>query len=163
VRGLSEHIRSRVTGEHTWLCTDFLVEEEKTMIYYLKIYLATLVAFLAIDMVWLGLVAPGFYRRYLGYLMAPKPNWLAAIVFYLLFIVGILVFVVLPGLQERSLGTTLLRAALFGLISYATYDLTNLATIKGWPVLVTVVDLIWGTVLSTAVSFVSYMAGKWLS
>ena len=133
------------------------------MIYYLKLYLATLVAFFAIDMVWLGLVAPGLYRKYLGYLMAPKPNWLAAIIFYLLFTFGILVLVVVPGLQERSLGATLLRAALFGLVSYATYDLTNLATIKDWPVLVTVVDLIWGTVLSTAVGCVSYMAGKWLS
>ena len=141
----------------------FPYKGEATVVYYVKLYLATLVAFLAIDMVWLGLVAPGFYRKYLAHLMAPKPNWLAAIIFYLLFIIGILVFVVLPGLQERSLGTTLLRAALFGLISYATYDLTNLATIRDWPVMVTVVDLIWGTVLSTAVSFVSYMVGKWLN
>jgi len=133
------------------------------MVYYLKLYFATLIAFFAIDMVWLGLVARTFYRKYLGFLMAPSPNWLAAIIFYLLFIVGILVFVVVPGLEDNSPKTTLLRAALFGLITYATYDLTNLATVKDWPVLVTVVDMAWGTVLSVVVSFVSLMAGKWLS
>ena len=133
------------------------------MLYYLKLYLATLVAFFAIDMVWLGLVARSFYRRHLGFLLAPNPNWLAAIIFYLLFILGILLFVVLPGLKGNSLRTTLLYAALFGLITYATYDLTNLATVKNWPVLVTVVDLIWGTVLSVAVSWVGFMAGKWLN
>lgn len=132
------------------------------MAFYIKLYLATLVAFFAIDMVWLGLVARTFYRKYLGFLMAPNPNWLAAIIFYLLFIVGILVFVVVPGLADNSLKTTLLRAALFGLITYATYDLTNLATLKNWPLTITIVDLIWGIVLSVMVSYISFMAGKWL-
>jgi len=132
------------------------------MAYYLKLYLATFAAFLAIDLVWLGLVARTFYRKYLGFLMAPSPNWLAAILFYLLFIVGILVFAVLPGLETNSLKNTILRAALFGLVAYATYDLTNLATLKDWPLTVTVVDLIWGTVLSVAVSCVGFLAGKWL-
>ena len=133
------------------------------MFYYLKLYLVTLLAFFAVDMLWLGVVARTFYRKHLGFLLAPTPNWTAAIIFYLLFIVGILVFVVVPGLKEDSLRSTLLRAALFGLITYATYDLTNLATVKDWPVIVTVVDLIWGTVLSMAVSFAGFMAGKWLS
>ena len=132
------------------------------MAYYLKLYFATLIAFFAIDMVWLGLVARTFYRQHLGFLMAPKVNWLAAILFYLLFIVGILVFVIVPGLDDDSLKTTLLRAALFGLITYATYDLTNLATVKDWPVLVTVVDLTWGVVLSVSVSCVGFLVGKWL-
>jgi uncharacterized membrane protein len=132
------------------------------MVYYLKLYFATLVAFFAIDMVWPGLVARTFYKEQLGFLMAPSTNWVAAIVFYLLFILGIVVFVVLPGLEDDSLKTTLLRGALFGLVTYATYDLTNLATLKDWPLLMTVVDMIWGTVLSVAVSFVSFMAGKWL-
>ena len=130
------------------------------MVYYLKLYAAALIAFLAIDALWLGLVAPTFYQKYLGFLLAPNPNWLAALLFYLLFIVGILVFVVVPGLKDGALNKTLLRAALFGLITYATYDLTNLATIKDWPVLVTVVDMIWGTVLSTTVSLVSLMVGR---
>jgi uncharacterized membrane protein len=133
------------------------------MAYYLKLYFATLIAFFAIDMIWLGLVARTFYRKYLGFLMAPNPNWLAAIIFYLLFIVGILVFVVIPGLKDDSLKTTLLRAALFGLITYATYDLTNLATLKDWPVLVTVVDMIWGMILSVTVSLASFVVGKWQS
>ncbi len=117
-------------------------------------------AFLAIDGVWLTFVAQGVYKQYLGYLMSPTPNLLAAGIFYLLFIVGLLVFVILPGLKEGSLGNTLLRGALFGLVSYATYDLTNLATVKDWPIAITVIDLIWGTVLSAAVSFVTFTLGR---
>jgi uncharacterized membrane protein len=132
------------------------------MSYYLKLYFTTLAAFLVIDITWLGLVARSFYKKHLGYLMAPSPNWIAAIIFYLLFIAGVLVFVVLPGLKENSLKITLLRAALFGLVAYATYDLTNLAVVKDWPVIVTVVDLIWGTFLSMAVGFVGFTAGRWL-
>jgi uncharacterized membrane protein len=130
------------------------------MIQYFKLYLVLLAAFFAIDMFWLGLVARSFYQQYLGFLMAPSPNWFVAAIFYLLFIVGILVFVVVPGLESGSLKTTLLRAALFGLITYATYDLTNLATIKDWPVLITVVDLLWGTFLSVSVSSVGFVVGK---
>jgi len=130
------------------------------MAYYIKLYFVTLIAFLAIDAVWLVLVARTFYDKYIGFLMAPSPNWLAAILFYLLFVVGVLVLAVLPGLKTSSLKTTLLHGALLGLISYATYDLTNLATLKDWPLIVTVVDLIWGTALSTAVSYVGYMAGR---
>jgi uncharacterized membrane protein len=133
------------------------------MAYYLKLYFSTLAVFFAIDMFWLGLVARTFYRKHLGFLMAPNPNWLAAIIFYLLFIVGILVFVVLPGLESGSLRDTLLRAALFGLITYATYDLTNLATLKDWPIIITVVDMIWGTVLSVMVSYASFVIGRWLT
>lgn len=132
------------------------------MANYLKLYLISLLAFFAIDMLWLGLAARTFYRRHLGFLMAPSPNWPAAIVFYLLFILGLLVFVILPGLQTGSLKITLLRAALFGLITYATYDLTNLATVKDWPLVVTVVDMIWGVVLSVTVSYIGFLAGKWL-
>jgi uncharacterized membrane protein len=132
------------------------------MATYLKLYLIMLLAFFAIDMVWLGLVARTLYRKYLGFIMAPTVNWLAAGLFYLLFILGVLVFVVLPGLEENSLKTTLLRGALFGLITYATYDLTNLATLKDWPLTITVVDMIWGTVLSVLVGMVGFLAGQWL-
>jgi uncharacterized membrane protein len=131
--------------------------------YYIKVYFITFAAFLAIDAVWLVLVARNFYRRYLDWLMAANPNWIAALLFYLLFVVGVLVFVVIPGVEEGSLRTTLLRAALFGLIAYATYDLTNLATVKDWPLTVTIVDMLWGTALSTAVAYVGFVAGKWLS
>lgn len=131
--------------------------------YYIKLYFITLIAFLAIDMVWLGLVARTLYRNYLGFLLAPTTNWIAAVLFYLLFILGILVFVVVPGLQVNSLKATLLRAALFGLVTYATYDLTNLATVINWPVLITVIDIAWGTALSFLVSYISYMVGKRLN
>lgn len=131
--------------------------------YYIKLYFITFAAFLAIDAVWLALVARTFYRKYLDWLMAANPNWIAALLFYLLFVVGVLVFVVVPGVEEGSLRTTLLRAALFGLIAYATYDLTNLATVKDWPLTVTVVDMLWGTALSVAVGYVGFVAGKWLS
>ena len=133
------------------------------MIKYFKLYLVSLAAFLAIDTLWLGLVASSFYQQYLGFLMAPSPNWFAAVIFYLLFIVGILFFVVVPGLESNSLKATLLRAALFGLIAYATYDLTNLATLRDWPALLSIVDMFWGTVLSVLVSYISFMAGKRLT
>ena len=133
------------------------------MIKYFKLYLVSLAAFLAIDMLWLGLVARSFYQQYLGFLMAPSPNWFVAIIFYLLFVVGILFFVVVPGLESNSLKATLLRAALFGLITYATYDLTNLATLKDWPALLSIVDMLWGTLLSVLVSYISFMAGKRLT
>ncbi len=130
------------------------------MAYYIKLYFITLIAFFAIDMVWLGLVARTFYYEQLGFLMSPATNWVAAMIFYLLFIMGILVFVVLPGLEKNSLKATILRAALFGLVTYATYDLTNLATVKDWPLLLTIVDMAWGTVLTIAVSWISFLAGK---
>jgi len=135
---------------------------KKSMAYYIKLYLITLVSFLVIDMIWLGVAARTFYNNSLGFIFAASINWLAAFLFYLLFVVGLLFFVVVPGLEKGSLRATLLRAALFGLVTYATYDLTNLATIKNWPLLVTVVDLAWGTILSLAVSFVGFIAGKQL-
>jgi uncharacterized membrane protein len=127
---------------------------------YIKLYFATLIAFFVIDMVWLGLIARTIYRNYLGFLLASTTNWFAVVLFYLLFILGILVFVVLPGLKDNSLKATLLRAVLFGLVTYATYDLTNLATVKNWPVLITMIDLAWGTILSVLVSYISFMVGK---
>jgi len=133
-----------------------------TLSYYIKLYFSALAAFLLIDMLWLGLVARGFYRKYLGFLLSPTPNWAAAITFYLLFIVGLLVFAVIPGLQAGSLGKALLLGALFGLLTYATYDLTNLATIKDWPLIVTAVDLVWGVILSCSVTWVAFQVGRWL-
>ncbi len=127
------------------------------MVYIIKLYCATLIAFFAVDMIWLGLVARSFYKKQLGFLLSPEINWPAAIIFYLLFVAGILVFVVLPGLKEDSLQTTILRAALFGLVTYATYDLTNLATVRDWPVLITVIDLVWGSFVSGATALLSFL------
>ena len=129
---------------------------------YSKIYVAALVGFLAIDMVWLGVVARGFYRRQLGFLLADQVNWWAAVSFYLLFVAGVLVFAVAPGLQAGSLTRALLLGGFFGLVTYGTYDLTNLATVKTWPLVVTVADMAWGTVLAAAVSGLGYLTGTWL-
>ena len=129
---------------------------------YLKLYPVALISFLAIDMLWLGLVARGFYKHHLGYLLSERPNWVAAIVFYLLFVAGLLIFVIVPALEANSWRKLLFLGALFGLITYATYDLTNMATVKNWPWVVTVVDLVWGVVLATGISSITFQAGRWL-
>ncbi len=103
-------------------------------------------------------MAKNFYRKHLGYLMAPKVGWPAALLFYLLFIAGLVVFAVRPGVLAGAPLKGLLLGAFLGLISYATYDLTNQATVKDWPLVVTVVDLVWGTTLGGLVSGVSVLA-----
>jgi len=123
---------------------------------FIKLFLIALTVFFAIDMVWLVLVAKKFYQKQIGFLMNPEINWYAAIIFYLLFIAGLVTFVISPAIEKHSWMHALLYGAFFGLITYATYDLTNLATLKNWPVLVTVVDLIWGTVLSASISVITY-------
>jgi len=123
-------------------------------------YLIALAVFFAVDMVWLGLVARGFYRRYLGAMLSPKVNWAAAILFYLLFIAGLIVFVVKPVLLKGGTFEAAGLGALFGLICYATYDLTNLATLKDWPILVTVIDLVWGTALGGVVSLLTVVLSR---
>ena len=133
-----------------------------TTLFWLKLYLLTVPVFFVIDMIWLGIVARGFYKEQLQALLSPTVNWPAAFVFYGLYIAGILFFAVRPGLEAGSLGRACLYGALFGFITYATYDLTNLATLRDWPVLVTVVDITWGTVLGTLVSGGSYLIGTWL-
>jgi len=129
---------------------------------FIKLYFLSLSVFLLIDGVWLTLIAKNFYAKQLGYLMAKSPNLLAALIFYLIFIVGAVVLVLMPALEKNSLYQAILMGALFGLCSYATYDLTNLATIKDWPLLVTIVDLIWGTVLSATVSGLSFYLSRLL-
>jgi uncharacterized membrane protein len=126
------------------------------------LYLITLAVFFVIDMVWLGVVAKGFYRKHLGTMLSPKVNWAAALLFYLLFIVGLVVFVIRPALASGEPIKALLLGGFFGLISYATYDLSNLATLKDWPVIVTVVDLVWGTTLGGLVSLTGTLLGRWL-
>lgn len=122
----------------------------------IKQYFVTLVAFLTIDGFWLTVVAKNFYAKYLGYLMTKTPNLIAAVIFYLIYVFGLVVLVISPALPKGSLATAILTGALFGLCAYATYDLTNLATIRDWPILVTVVDLVWGTLLSAAVTGISF-------
>jgi uncharacterized membrane protein len=122
----------------------------------IKLFLISLPVFFVIDMAWLILVAKKFYQEQIGFLMKPDINWFAAIIFYLLFIAGLVTFVISPAVGKHSWVNAVLFGALFGLITYATYDLTNLATMKDWPLSVTIVDLIWGTVLAASVSVITY-------
>jgi uncharacterized membrane protein len=124
---------------------------------FIKLFLIALPVFFLIDIIWLVLVAKKFYQEQIGFLMKPDINWFAAIIFYLLFIAGLVVFVISPAVEKHSWLHALIFGALFGLITYATYDLTNLATLKDWPLLVTVVDLIWGTVLAASISLITYI------
>jgi uncharacterized membrane protein len=126
------------------------------------IYLLTVPIFLGIDMLWLGLVAKDFYRSNLGHLLRSDVNWSAALVFYLLYIAGILIFATLPALERQSLRQAVMLGALFGFFAYATYDLTNLATLKDWPVNVVLVDILWGVVLTASVAAASFGIGKWI-
>ena len=126
------------------------------MINYIFAFLVALGSMVLLDAAWLGLIAPRFYRKHVGYIMADKPNWTATIFFYLIFILGVTFFVVYPGWQHDQATMALaLTGGLFGFVTYATYDLTNQATLKNWPVIVTIVDLAWGTVLIAAVGVVA--------
>lgn len=120
-------------------------------------YAVSVPVFFFIDMIWLGVIAKGFYRNALEPLLTPNVNWIAAIIFYLLFLVGILIFALLPGMERRSLVYTIAMAALFGFIAYATYDLTNLATLRDWPLMLSIVDMIWGSFLSASTATVTYL------
>ncbi len=125
-------------------------------------YLLTTLVFFAVDMIWLGLIAKNIYKKYLGALMSDTVNWVAALIFYLLFIIGIFIFVIYPSIEKQSPGRALVLGAIFGLITYATYDLTNYATLKGFPLNVVVLDLIWGTFITTVVSISGYYITKYV-
>jgi uncharacterized membrane protein len=126
------------------------------------LYLITLAVFFVIDMFWLGVVAKGFYRRHLGPFLSPRVNWVAAVLFYLLFIAGMMIFAVRPAVAGGTPLQALWLGGFLGLICYATYDLTNQATLKDWPLIVTLIDLVWGTVLGGVVSFLGATIGRTL-
>ena len=131
--------------------------------FYLKLYLLTIPVFFAIDLLWLGVIAKGLYQKNLGHLLSPEVNWPAAFAFYFIYIAGILIFAVKPALVDQSLLKALLWGALFGFFTYATYDLTNLATLKDWPIKIVFIDIAWGTLLCTLVASASYQIGRWLN
>lgn len=118
-------------------------------------YLATLVAFTVIDLVWLGVIARGFYRRELGSLMADNLDWTAGAAFYVLFAAGIVIFAVMPALSAGGAMRALMLGLLFGFFAYATYDLTNLATIRNFPLRMALVDMAWGAVLTGAAAVIA--------
>ncbi|MGD8702225.1 MAG: DUF2177 family protein [Desulfosarcina sp.] len=130
--------------------------------FYIKLYLLTVPVFFLIDIIWLGWLGRGFYKKQIGFILSDQVNWPAAAVFYLVYIAGILIFAVVPALEKGQVARALGWGALFGFFTYATYDLTNMATIEGWPLTMVIVDILWGTLLCTLVAAGSFYAGRWL-
>lgn len=124
------------------------------MVDFLKFFGVAFVVFLLVDLLWLGIVARKVYKKYLGYIMAEKVRWVPALIFYVIFIAGLVYFALLPVTVWHQ---ALLSGALFGFIAYATYDLTNLSTLKGWPIQITIIDLVWGTFLGASVSTLTFL------
>lgn len=122
----------------------------------IKQYIVTMIVFFIIDIAWLGFIAKKLYRESLSYIMADSTNWPAAIIFYALYIGGILFFVLNPALEKESIKYAILVGALFGFITYATYDMTNLATLKDWPLKITMIDILWGTSLNAFTAGISF-------
>lgn len=132
-------------------------------LFYIKLYLMAVPIFFAVDILWLGYIARPFYRRNLAGILSPEVNWKAATTFYLVYIAGILIFAVIPALEKGSFGKAMLWGLLFGFFTYATYDLTNMATIDNWPLKVVIVDICWGMFLCAAVAALTYLGGKWIN
>jgi uncharacterized membrane protein len=128
-----------------------------TPLQYVLIYLVSVVTFFAVDMFWLVVIARNFYKTQLGSLMTDSIIWPVAIAFYLLFLVGLLIFVISPAIEAKDMMRAVLYGALFGFFTYMTYDLTNWSTLRDWPGLLSLVDMAWGTVLSTVVATVTYL------
>ncbi|NCU41873.1 MAG: DUF2177 family protein [Candidatus Moranbacteria bacterium] len=131
-------------------------------VYFLS-YLASLITFVIIDGIWLAFIAKDFYQKHIGHLLSSQVNFGPAIIFYLLFLVGILVFCISPAIEKDSLLTAILLGAFFGLVTYATYDLTNWATLKDWPFIVVFVDMLWGAFLASIVSTAGFLAWKYFA
>ena len=124
-------------------------------------YLLTFAVFFIVDMAWLGFVAKDIYKKYLGNFLSDNVNWIAAFVFYLLFVAGVFIFAILPAIEKDSLRSAVIMGALFGFFTYATYDLTNLATLKDWPITIVFIDIIWGMVLTGIVSTAGFYIVKY--
>lgn len=130
---------------------------------YAKAYAATLVAFLGLDFLWLGVVARSFYSTQLGSLMRENVNFVAAGGFYLAYVGGIIFFAVTPALAEGSWQRAALNGALLGLLAYGTYDMTNLATLRNWPLTMSIIDMGWGGLLTGTSAVLGYWATRALS
>lgn len=117
-----------------------------------------------IDFVWLGFIAKKLYQTEMGSILLDKPNMLPAILFYIIYVVGVVVFVINPAIEKGSLAYAAGYGALFGLVAYATYDLTSLSVLKGFSTKIVVIDLLWGALLTAAVASVTYLVvSKWIS
>ena len=115
------------------------------------LYAVSVPVFILCDFIWLGFIARGFYRAHMGHLMG-EVVWVAAIVFYGLFLLGLTFFASYPAATKGTLATAMVLGALFGFFTYATYDLTNLATLRSWSLTLTIVDILWGTFLGSFVA-----------
>ena len=127
---------------------------------YIRLYILTLPIFFGVDLIWLGIIAKDFYQKHLGFLLRPSPNWLAAGLFYLWYIFAIVYFALAPNLKSNSLAQAVITGAILGITAYATYDLSNLATLKDWPIIVVVVDILWGMVLTGVVTAIAFLVAK---
>lgn len=125
-------------------------------------YVLTFAVFLLIDLTWLGFIAKDLYKKYLGEFLSEQVNWTAAIVFYLLFVVGVFIFAIMPSVEKGSVVSAIVLGALFGFFTYATYDLTNLATLKNWPLNIVFIDVLWGAVLTSSVSTAGFYIVKYV-
>ena len=126
------------------------------MITYVVAYIATAVIFLGLDSLWLGVVAQSTYRRWIGHLMADETNMVAAFLFYMAYVVGLVIFAVAPALRDGAWSTAVIYGALFGLFAYGTYEMTNFATLRDWPIAMVLADLAWGTALSAVSAVAGY-------
>lgn len=133
------------------------------MSIFIKLYFPLLALFVAADLLWLGIIMKNFYRANIGHVIGGGVFWPAAILFYLIFTAGLIYFAVMPGVESGMLLKTVLMGMGFGLVAYATYDLTNQATIPNWPTLVTAVDLAWGMILSGFLSFIGFYLYRFFS
>ena len=127
---------------------------------YIKLFLSSLFTFLLLDAIWLGFVARGFYARELSLYLTDNVNWASAFIFYIIFNIGLLIFVILPSIEKNSYSMLVIYALLYGLVTFATYDLTNLATVKDWPLLVSLVDMLWGMFVAFSAASVAFYANK---
>lgn len=118
------------------------------MIRLVGAYAAVVIVVAALDMLWLGVIAKATYQSALGHLLAARPNFLAAVLFYFVYSLGLMVFAITPHALDQAWRGTIIAAALFGFVAYATYDLTNLATLRDWPIGLSILDMIWGVVIS---------------
>jgi len=124
---------------------------------YLYQFIVAIIVFLVVDLLWLGVIAKDLYAKYIGDFLRTPPNWAAAIVFYILFVIGLIIFAIAPAIREGSLSKAIIYGALFGFFTYMTYELTNYAVIKNWPLDIVIIDIVWGVVLATTVAAVTYL------
>jgi uncharacterized membrane protein len=158
--GNSEGEKAGLAGNRSYVLAIPLDQDMKMQLgitQFIKLYAISVPVFFVIDLLWLGMIAKPFYHRHLGYVLREQVLWWAAIFFYLFFLLGLVVFVIAPSVESRSLFKAVLLGLFFGFITYQTYELTNYALIRDWPLIVVVVDIAWGMVLSSLVSAITYL------